>query len=122
MWLQSQGSQSPFQDNQGQSLVNVSSSWDDTTTLARAAMSRIVAATLERQWEESLERERAIKEKYDRYCGSALPQLNADEEARIIAPASDIPALAFCDDDERGSEGDCALPRRARARHCRSAQ
>lgn len=54
---------------------------------------RLVAATLERQWEESLERERALKEEYDRYCGQALPQLNADDEARITALASDIPAL-----------------------------
>lgn len=54
---------------------------------------RLVAATLERQWEEALERERALKEEYDRYCGQALPQLNVDDEARITALASDIPAL-----------------------------
>jgi len=54
---------------------------------------RLVAATLERQWEEALERERALKEEYDRYCVQALPQLNADDEARITALASDIPTL-----------------------------
>jgi hypothetical protein len=54
---------------------------------------RLVAATLERQWEEALERERALREEYDRYCGQALSQLNSDDEARITALASDIPAL-----------------------------
>lgn len=54
---------------------------------------RLVAATLERQWEETLERERELKEEYDRYCEQALPQLSADDEARIEALASDIPAL-----------------------------
>jgi DNA invertase Pin-like site-specific DNA recombinase len=56
-------------------------------------MNRLVAATLERQWEEALARERELKEEYDRFCGQALPQLSADDEARIANLASDIPAL-----------------------------
>jgi DNA invertase Pin-like site-specific DNA recombinase len=54
---------------------------------------RLVAATLERQWEDALQNERGIKEEYDRHCRQTLPQLSADDEARITALASDIPAL-----------------------------
>ena len=54
---------------------------------------RLVAATLERQWEEALCNERTTREEYDRHCRQAAPQLRADDEARIKALASDIPAL-----------------------------
>jgi hypothetical protein len=54
---------------------------------------RLVAATLERQWEEAMQHERALKEEHDRYCRKTLPQLSANDEARIAALASDIPAL-----------------------------
>lgn len=54
---------------------------------------RLVAATLERQWEEAMQLERGIKEEYERHCRQTLPQLGADDEERIKALASDIPAL-----------------------------
>lgn len=54
---------------------------------------RLVAATLERQWEEALQHERGLKEEFDRHCRQTFPPLSADDEARITALASDIPAL-----------------------------
>ena len=54
---------------------------------------RLVAGTLERQWEEAMQHEREIKEEFDRHCRQTLPQLSADDEERIKALASDIPAL-----------------------------
>jgi DNA invertase Pin-like site-specific DNA recombinase len=54
---------------------------------------RLVAGTLERQWEDTLRKEREIKEEYDRYCRQAPPQLSVEDEARIADLASDIPAL-----------------------------
>lgn len=54
---------------------------------------RLVAATLERQWEDALRKEREIKEEYDRYCRQTPLQLSAEDEARIVALSSDIPAL-----------------------------
>jgi DNA invertase Pin-like site-specific DNA recombinase len=41
----------------------------------------------------ALRKEREIKEEYDRYCRQTPPQLSAEDEARIAALASDIPAL-----------------------------
>ena len=54
---------------------------------------RLVAATLERQWEEAMQLERGIKEEYERHCRQTLPQLGVDDEERIRSLASDIPAL-----------------------------
>jgi hypothetical protein len=54
---------------------------------------RLVAGTLERQWEEALHNERRLQEEYDRHSRETIPQLNAEDEARITALASDIPAL-----------------------------
>src|SRR6266446_9455269 len=54
---------------------------------------RLVAATLERQWEEAMQLERGIKEEYERHCRQVLPQLGAEDEERIKALSSDIPAL-----------------------------
>ena len=54
---------------------------------------RLVAATLERQWEDALQNERGLKEECDRHCRQTLVQLSTDDEARITALASDIPAL-----------------------------
>jgi DNA invertase Pin-like site-specific DNA recombinase len=54
---------------------------------------RLVAATLERQWEEGLRQERQLKEDYERWCRQTLPQLSAADESRITALASDIPGL-----------------------------
>jgi len=54
---------------------------------------RLVAATLERQWEDGLRQERQLKEEYERWCRQTLPQLSAADEARITALASDVPGL-----------------------------
>lgn len=54
---------------------------------------RLVAGTLERQWEDGLRQERQLKEEYERWCGQSLPQLTADDEAHITTLASDIPGL-----------------------------
>jgi DNA invertase Pin-like site-specific DNA recombinase len=54
---------------------------------------RLVAATLERQWEEALRALRAAQEDHDRFLLGALPGLSAEEEGRIAALAEDIPAL-----------------------------
>jgi DNA invertase Pin-like site-specific DNA recombinase len=54
---------------------------------------RLVAATLERQWEEALRACRQVHEEYDRFARQALPQLGAAESARIAALSADIPAL-----------------------------
>lgn len=54
---------------------------------------RLVAATLEKQWEEALHREREIGEENDR-CGlTNCEKLSACDEAAITALASDIPSL-----------------------------
>jgi DNA invertase Pin-like site-specific DNA recombinase len=54
---------------------------------------RLVAATLERQWEEALRSERTLKEEHDRYLRASLPPLSAEDQARIAALASDFPGL-----------------------------
>jgi DNA invertase Pin-like site-specific DNA recombinase len=54
---------------------------------------RLVAATLERRWEESLRQERQLQEDYERHTQETLSQLSAEDEARIASLASDIPAL-----------------------------
>jgi DNA invertase Pin-like site-specific DNA recombinase len=54
---------------------------------------RLVAATLERQWEQALRGERELQEQYDRAGQQTRPELTPEEEARILALASDIPAL-----------------------------
>lgn len=54
---------------------------------------RLVAATLERQWEAALRRERDLQDEYDRVCRQSLQGLSAEEGARIRELASDIPAL-----------------------------
>src|SRR5262245_20148469 len=54
---------------------------------------RLVAATLERQWEDGLRQERQLKEDHERWCRQALPPLSASDESRITALASDIPGL-----------------------------
>jgi DNA invertase Pin-like site-specific DNA recombinase len=57
---------------------------------------RMVAGTLERQWEESLRQERQIREEYDRWSQQALPPLSAADEARISSLSADIPGLWHC--------------------------
>ncbi len=54
---------------------------------------RLVAATLERRWEEALSRERKLQEEYDRFAGETPVRLTDDERVRITALATDIPAL-----------------------------
>ena len=54
---------------------------------------RLVARTLEQRWEESLRRQRALQEDYDRFLLDQTPQLSVAEKARIQALASDIPTL-----------------------------
>ena len=57
------------------------------------AENRLVAATLEKQWEETLRSERTLQEDYDRAMQRAIPKLTPDEEERIVALSSEIPDL-----------------------------
>jgi DNA invertase Pin-like site-specific DNA recombinase len=54
---------------------------------------RLVAATLERSWNEALQAERQLQEDYDRFLRESPPQLTDQERATIEALAKDIPAL-----------------------------
>ena len=54
---------------------------------------RLVAATLERDWEESLRTQRQIQDEYDRFLKESPPELTDDEQQRIASLSSDIPAL-----------------------------
>jgi DNA invertase Pin-like site-specific DNA recombinase len=54
---------------------------------------RLVAATLEKQWEEMLCKQRAIQDEYDRFQRESPTQLTPDERSKITALSSDIPAL-----------------------------
>ena len=54
---------------------------------------RLVAATLEKGWNDALLRERQIQEDYDRFLRESPPRLTDQERATIAALANDIPAL-----------------------------
>lgn len=54
---------------------------------------RLVARTLEANWEVALKTERRTKEEYDRFLQQTPPQLSKAERTRITCLASDIPAL-----------------------------
>ncbi len=54
---------------------------------------RLVARSLERQWEEALRKQRDLEEEYDRFLKERPPQLSEDQRARILALSSDLPAL-----------------------------
>jgi DNA invertase Pin-like site-specific DNA recombinase len=54
---------------------------------------RLVAATLEKGWNEALQKERQIQEDYDRFLRESPPRLTDQERATIEAMAKDIPAL-----------------------------
>jgi len=54
---------------------------------------RLVASSLEKQWEEALREERQVQEEYDRYLSKTPLSLTDGEQARIEALAFDIPAL-----------------------------
>jgi hypothetical protein len=54
---------------------------------------RLVAATLEKRWEEALNQERQLQEEYDRFVRQTPLQLTAEQHERVTALAADIPAL-----------------------------
>ena len=54
---------------------------------------RLVAATLEKRWEEALAQEKQLQEEYDRFLRETPVGLSDEERARITALTSDIPAL-----------------------------
>lgn len=54
---------------------------------------RLVASSLEKQWEDGLQKERQLQEDYDRFLRESPPRLSAQERATIQALASDIPTL-----------------------------
>jgi DNA invertase Pin-like site-specific DNA recombinase len=54
---------------------------------------RLVAATLEKRWEELLAQEKQLQEEYDRFLRQTPVSLSPEQRARITALASDIPAL-----------------------------
>jgi DNA invertase Pin-like site-specific DNA recombinase len=54
---------------------------------------RLVAGTLEKRWEELLVQEKQLQEEYDRFRSQTPVGLSPDEQARIAALTSDIPAL-----------------------------
>ena len=54
---------------------------------------RLVAASLERRWEEALEEERKLQEEYDRFVPHTPSQLTDEERTRIMALTTNMPAL-----------------------------
>jgi DNA invertase Pin-like site-specific DNA recombinase len=54
---------------------------------------RLVARTLEQQWEQALQQQRLLEEEHDRFQEQMPPILSAIERERIQALASDVPAL-----------------------------
>jgi hypothetical protein len=54
---------------------------------------RLVAATLEKGWNEALQKARQVQEDYDRFLRESPPQLTDSERAVIEALAKNIPAL-----------------------------
>jgi DNA invertase Pin-like site-specific DNA recombinase len=54
---------------------------------------RLVARTLERQWEEALVHEQKVREDYDRFRRESPRRLTGEERERIRALANDIPSL-----------------------------
>jgi DNA invertase Pin-like site-specific DNA recombinase len=54
---------------------------------------RLVARSLERQWEAALRAQRDLMEEYDRFSAERPPQLTEDQRAQILALSSDLPAL-----------------------------
>jgi hypothetical protein len=54
---------------------------------------RLVAATLENRWEETLAEERKLQEEFDRFVRARPLHLTAEEEARLTSLTTDIPAL-----------------------------
>lgn len=54
---------------------------------------RLVARTLERQWEQALQAQAAVQSDYERFLASEPSPLSAEERERIRRLAADIPAL-----------------------------
>jgi hypothetical protein len=54
---------------------------------------RLVARTLERQWEEALRARRDLMEEYDRFSTEQPLRLTEDQRGRILALSRDLPAL-----------------------------
>jgi hypothetical protein len=54
---------------------------------------RLVAATLEKRWEELLAQEKQLQEEFDRFLRQTPASLSPEERARVTALTSDIPAL-----------------------------
>jgi DNA invertase Pin-like site-specific DNA recombinase len=54
---------------------------------------RLVAASLEKRWEELLVQQQQLQEEYDRFARETPHRFTDEESARITALASDIPAL-----------------------------
>jgi hypothetical protein len=54
---------------------------------------RLVAATLEKGWNDALQKERQVQEDYDRFLRESPPRLTDQERVTIQALANDIPAL-----------------------------
>ena len=54
---------------------------------------RLVASTLEKQWEQALQTERELQEEHDRFIRQVPPKLTPEERNCIRVLAEDIPAL-----------------------------
>jgi hypothetical protein len=54
---------------------------------------RLVAASLEKRWEELLAQQQQLHEDYDRFTRETPQRFTAEEQTRVTALASDIPAL-----------------------------
>ncbi len=54
---------------------------------------RLVARSLERQWEEALRNRRDLAEEYDRFLKEQPPRRSEDQRARILGLSSDLPTL-----------------------------
>jgi DNA invertase Pin-like site-specific DNA recombinase len=54
---------------------------------------RLVARSLEQQWEKTLRAQRAVQEEYDRFLNEQPPGLSDEERGRILALSADIPTL-----------------------------
>jgi DNA invertase Pin-like site-specific DNA recombinase len=57
------------------------------------AANRLVAAELERRWEEALRAQRGLEEEYDRFCQQQPRAVSEAERAQLQALAQDLPAL-----------------------------
>jgi hypothetical protein len=54
---------------------------------------RLVARELERRWEAALNEQRQLEAEYEQFCRAQPTELTADERARILTLARDLPAI-----------------------------